>query len=78
MSFVLVRDRSRLRHKPDYRLGWSSEYVRKSMYSMHAAVCLLRAGQPKSAGDAAKLGQFRGQFSLVAGDPTGLKGLYGE
>ena len=42
---------------------------------MHAAVCLLRAGQPRSAGDAAKLGQFMGQFSLVAGDPTGLKGL---
>ena len=45
---------------------------------MHAAVCLLRAGQPRSAGDAGKLGQFRCQFSLVAGDPTGLKGLYSE
>ena len=42
---------------------------------MHAAVCLLRAGQPRSAGDAAKLGQFVGQFSWVTGDPTGLKGL---
>ena len=72
MSFVLVRDRSRLGHKPDYRLGWSSEYVRKSM---HAAVCLLRAGQPRSAGDAAKLGQFIGQFSWVTGDPIGVKGL---
>ena len=43
---------------------------------MHAAVCLLRAGQPRSAGDAAKLGQFIGQFSWVTGDPIGLKGLF--
>ena len=42
---------------------------------MHAAVCLLRAGQPRSAGDAAKFGQFIGQFSWVIGDPIGLKGL---
>ena len=42
---------------------------------MHAAVCLLRAGQPRSAGNAAKLGQFIGQFSWVTGDPIGLKGL---
>ena len=42
---------------------------------MHAAVCLLRAGQPRSAGDAAKLGQFIGKFSWVTGDPMGLKGL---
>ena len=40
---------------------------------MHAAV--LRAGQPRSAGDAAKLGQFIGQFSWVTGDPIGVKGL---
>ena len=45
---------------------------------MHAAVCLLRAGQPRSAGDAAKLGQFIGQFSWVTGDPIGVKGLYSE
>ena len=42
---------------------------------MHAAVCLLRAGQPRSAGDATKLGQFIGQFSWVTGDPIGIKGL---
>ena len=42
---------------------------------MHATVCLLHAGQPKSAGDAAKSGQFIGQFSWVTGDPIGLKGL---
>ena len=42
---------------------------------MHAAVCLLRAGQPRSAGDAAKSGQFIGQFSWVTGDPIVLKGL---
>ena len=42
---------------------------------MHAAVCLLRADQPRSAGDAAKLGQFVGEFSWVTGDPIGVKGL---
>ena len=42
---------------------------------MHAAVCLLRAGQPRSADDAAELGQFIGQFSWVTGDPIGAKGL---
>ena len=42
---------------------------------MHAAVCLLRAGQPRSAGDAVKLGQFIGKFSWVTGDPIGVKGL---
>ena len=42
---------------------------------MHAAVCLLRAGQPRSASDAAKLGQFVGKFSWVTGDSIGLKGL---
>ena len=41
---------------------------------MHAAVCLLHAGQPRSAGDA-KSGQFVGQFSWVTGDPIVLKGL---
>ena len=30
---------------------------------------------PRSAGDAAKLSQFIGQFSWVTGDPIGLKGL---
>ena len=47
---------------------------------MHAAVCLLRAGQPRSAGNAAKLGQFIGQFSWVTGNSIGLKGLmfYGD
>ena len=39
---------------------------------MHAAVCLLRAGQPRSAGDVVKSGQFVGEFT---GDPIGLKGL---
>ena len=45
---------------------------------MHAAVCLLSAGQPRSVGDAEKLGQFMGQFSWVTGDPIGLKGLFSE
>ena len=38
-------------------------------------MCLLRAGQRRRAGDAAKSGQFRGQFSWVTGDPMGVKGL---
>ena len=42
---------------------------------MHATVCLLRAGQPRRAGDAAKSGQFIGQFSWVTGDPMGVKEL---
>ena len=42
---------------------------------MHATVCLLRAGQPRRAGAAAKSGHFVGQFSWVTGDPIGLKGL---
>ena len=75
MSFVLVRDRSRLGHKPDCRLGWLSEHVRKSMYA-YGTVCLLRAGQPRRAGAAAKSGQFVGQFSWVTGDPIVVKGLY--
>ena len=45
---------------------------------MHGTVCLLRAGQPRRAGAAAKSGQFVGQFSWVTGDPIGLKGLRAE
>ena len=42
---------------------------------MHARVCLLRAGQPRRAGDAVKSGQFIGQFSWDKYDPTVVKGL---
>ena len=42
---------------------------------MHGTVCLLRAGQPRRAGAAAKSGQFVGQFSWVTGDPIVLNGL---
>ena len=41
---------------------------------MHAAVCLLRAGQPKRAGAKAKSGQFVGQFSWVVYDQSASKG----
>ena len=44
---------------------------------MHAAVCLLRAGQPKSAGNGTKSGQFVGQFSWVTGVPIGIINLNG-
>ena len=45
-------------------------------WCMHAAVCMFRAGQPRSAGDAAKLDQFVGKFLWVTGDPIRLKGLW--
>ena len=38
-------------------------------------MCLLRAGQLRRAGDAAKSGQFIGQFSWVKRDPITVKGL---
>ena len=59
----LDRDRYPLRHKPNCRLGWSSEYVRKSMRACHnvSAVCRA-AGQPRRTGDEAKSGQFVDQF----------------
>ena len=47
MSFVLVRDRSRLGHKPDYRLGWSSEYVRKSMYACRSVSVACRPAEKR-------------------------------
>ena len=40
---------------------------------MHAAV--LRAGQSKWDGDAAKSGEFLGEFSWVEFDPMGVRGL---
>ena len=42
---------------------------------MRATVCLLHAGRPTRAGNAAKSGQFIGQLSWVTGDPISLKGL---
>ena len=47
MSFVLVRDRSRLGHKPDCRLGWLSEYVRKSMYAWHSVSVACRPAETR-------------------------------
>ena len=58
----LDRDRSTLGYKPDYRHGWLSEYVRKLMHARNT-VCLLRIGQPRRPGEAAKSSQFEGQFS---------------
>ena len=37
---LFVEDWSRLRHKPDYRHGWSSEYVRKSMHACQCVCCV--------------------------------------
>ena len=55
------RDRSPHGHETDYWHGRSSELCEKIDACM--PVCLLRAGQPRRMGDAAKSGQFRGQFS---------------
>ena len=43
---------------------------------MHAAVCLLHAGQLKHAGDVAKSGEFLGELSWVEFDPMGVRGLF--
>ena len=56
----------------------ASSSGRPSMWKnrcMHAAVCLLRAGQPKRAGDVEKSGEFLGEFSWVEFDPVGVRGL---
>ena len=42
---------------------------------MHATVCLLRAGQPRRPGDAAKSGQFEGQFAREQKFPFDVRGL---
>ena len=47
MSFVLVRYRSRLGHKPDYRHGWSPEYVRKSMYACRSVSVACRPAEKR-------------------------------
>ena len=47
MSFVLVRDRSRLGHKPEYRLGWSPEHVRKSMYACRSLSVACRPAEKR-------------------------------
>ena len=39
------RDRSPLGHKPDYRLGWSSEYVRKSMHACYSVSIACRPAE---------------------------------
>ena len=75
ISFVLVRDRSRLGHKPDYRLGWSSEYVLTIDGRMPQCRSNCVQVSTRSAADAAKLGRFIGQFSWVNRRPIGLKGL---
>ena len=53
----LARDRSPLGHKPDYRHGWSSEYVRKSMHACQSvsAAC----GPAETAGRRGEIGSVR-------------------
>ena len=42
---VLKRNRSPLEHKPDCQLGWSSEYVRKSMHACHSVPAACRPAE---------------------------------
>ena len=77
MSFVLIRDRSRLGHVPDCRLGWSSEYVRKSMYACHSVSVACRPAETRRR--RGEIGSIRRSiFSWVTGDPIVLKGLYSD
>ena len=70
---MLVRGRSRLRHKPDYRLGWSSEYVKKSMYACRSVSVACRPAEKPRRRD--EIGSIH---RSILGDnrrPIGLKGL---
>ena len=71
---LLAGDHSRLGHKPDFRLGWSSEYVRKSMHAKDGVSVACRASRDAPA-CAVKSGQSISQFSLVTGDPMDVKGI---
>ena len=44
---VLNRDRSPLGHKPDCRLGGSSEYARKSMHACHSVSAACRPAETR-------------------------------
>ena len=70
---VLDRDRSPLGHKPDCRLAWSSEYVRKSMHACHSVSAACRLA--KTRGRCGKIGSV--QRSILVGRicPTVVKGL---
>ena len=73
ISFVLVRDRSRLGHKPDYRLGWSSEYVRKSMYACRSVSVACRPAEKRRR--RGEIGSIHRSILVGHQRPIGLKGL---
>ena len=73
MSFIPVHERSRLELKPDCLLGWSFEYVRKSMYACHSVSVACRPAETHQ-----RLGEIGSICrSILVGHrrPTGLKGL---
>ena len=75
-AYILACSIATALHSDIYQTAGSGGHL--SMWEnrcMHATVCLLHAGQPRCAGDAAKSGQFIGQFTWVTGDPMGIKGL---
>ena len=57
----LDRDWFLLGHRPDCRLGWSSEYVKKLIHACHDVSVACRPVETRRR--RTTLGQFRGQFS---------------
>ena len=66
-------DRSRLGHKPDCRLAWSSEYVRKSMRACHGVSVACRPTETRRR--RGEIGRSIGQFSCCTGGTVGVRGL---
>ena len=59
--------------KPDSRLGWSSEYVRKSLHACHSVSVACRPAETRR--QRGEIGSVHSQFSWVTGEPMGIKGL---
>ena len=72
----LDRDRSPLGHKPDYRHGWLSEYVRKSMNACHSVSAACRPAE--TAGRRGEIGSFRRSIRVGRKRPIDVKGLIYE
>ena len=70
---MLVRDRSRLGHKPDYRLRWSSEYVRKSMYACRSVSVACRPAEKRRR--CGEIGSIHRSILVGHRRLIGLKGL---
>ena len=69
----LDRYRSLLGHKPDYRHGWLSEYVRKSMHACHSASAACRPAE--TAGRRGEIGSVWRSIRVGQIRPISVKGL---